>query len=111
MVFWDHELISQNIVNAARAHDAGVAEVSNLDGGGSQCHDCRSAPCRESRQINDDINLKLTDEVRHIPVALVVNVDETVKRPFQPCPHFALIVRPERDGNDFESGAIMVLKQ
>ena len=70
-----------------------------------------TATGRETHQVDDNIDLELANEQRHVAIAFAVDVDEAIECALQPRAHVALIVGAKRDGDHLEARAIVPLDQ
>jgi hypothetical protein len=105
------EAVGEDVVDVIGAGGAGMAEPACLGRCRPPRQDARVAVVGETRQIDDDTDLQLANELRRLEIALPLDIDETVERTFEAGSHLAPVVGAQGYGGSRKPRAIVALDQ
>ncbi len=112
LVSFGHDpAVGDQVIDIARAHRAGMAEIVHLHGRWPVREDSGPRVLGEALEVDSDIDLHLLDERRRGVVALVAHVDKAVECTLQAFAHPARIVGTERDRHRLEPRLVVGLEQ
>ena len=107
MLGGQHCLVGDDVIKICSPRRARKAKVANLNGGRTLGRYQCSRILSKSVQINQHVDLKLTDDFGYLPVVFALNVDEAFERPAQPCLHPVFSRSDKRNGAKLEFGAVV----
>src|SRR5206468_1016103 len=96
------DTIGNDVVDELGAHRSGVTEVAHLNRRRTAHKYFWTGIVGESFQVHGDVDFQVSKEPRYFAIALMANVDKSVKGAPQTRSHFAAIVGTERNGDRFE---------
>jgi hypothetical protein len=71
--------VGNDLVDIARSHAAGIAKIINLDRRSAPGKNIESIALRECHQVDDYIDLVISNQARNIVVARVLNFNKIVE--------------------------------
>src|SRR5947207_2216335 len=110
MVLKYDDTIGQDVVGDLGAHRSGVTEVAHLNRRMTAHKYFWTGIVGESFQVHGDVDFQVSKEPRYFAIALMANVDKSVKGAPQTRSHFAAVVGTERNGDRFEPASVMSFK-
>src|SRR5690242_9801315 len=103
--------VGDDIVDEVNPQSPRIAEVANLNGRRTLRQDPDPRVESVAHQVNDNMDLETSYELRHLLVGLAGHVNEPIERPSKTAAHRAVVVRRERDADDFEALPVMDLEK
>src|SRR5437588_10685328 len=107
MLGGQHCVVGDDVIEICSPHRARKAKIADLNWGRALRQYQCSRILSKSVQINQDVGLKLTDDLGYLPVVLALNVDESLERSAQSCLHPVFSRSDERNGAKLESCAVV----
>src|SRR5215475_2662065 len=95
LIKWQHNLIGDDVIDEVGPHCPGKSQIIDLDRRWAMRQDARAAVLRVALEIDRDIDLESTQELRNLGVAFRSHVKELIERRDQPRAHLAAVVRAE----------------
>src|SRR5215467_5033980 len=106
-----HYPIGDDIVDEVAPQSPRIAEVAYLNGSCTLRQDPDPRVESVAHQINDNMDLEISYQLRHLLIGLAGNVKETIERPSKTAAHHTVVVRRERDADDLEALPIVDLEK
>ena len=102
--------VGQDVIDVIGAHRSRIAEVIDLNRRRAPGEDAGARHRREAHQVDQDIDFQFGYQAGD-PLGVVGrDVDEALESSLQAFADVRFVVRPERDGNGFETRAVVALE-
>ncbi len=98
--------VGENVIDAIRAHRAGIAKVVHLNRCRSIRQNFRAAVSRIAFEIDEDVDRVIVDRVGRDPVGHVADGNVTIKRRDDAAAQFSAVIGAETIAEEFEAAAI-----